>query len=179
MKSILVVLSFIFASPVLAQDSGSAPRAAAGCGPSQVQFDVKANKNLHTTAQPEPGKALIYVFEEERRDSGTTWLGSVTTRVGLDGSWAGANHGKSYVSISADPGEHRLCTDWQSSLKTLFKVGSAATLTAEAGKIYYYRTIVYYPTKEREPQVKLEPLDSAEGQFLISSSAFSRFQPKK
>ncbi len=147
--------------------------------PEPVQFDVKTSKSLHASAQPEPGKALIYVFEAERRDGDTTWFGSVTTRVGLDGSWAGANHGKSYFSISTDPGEHRLCTDWQSSLKMLSNVGSAATLTAEAGKVYYYRAIVYYPTKEREPQVKLEPLDNAEGQFLISSSAFSSFHPKK
>ncbi len=75
-----------------------------------------------------------------------------TMRVGLDGAWIGANKGKSYFFFSVDPGE--------------------------AGKVYYLRTQVYERT-ERDLNVKFEPVEAAEGQFLISASAFSTSHPKK
>jgi hypothetical protein len=54
--------------PVFAQDRAAAARAAAGCGPDKVQFDVKTDKQQHSESQPEGGKALVYVFENEKRD---------------------------------------------------------------------------------------------------------------
>jgi hypothetical protein len=38
----------------------------------------------------------------------------VTVRIGLDGTWAEASHGKSYFAFSVTPGEHHLCANWQS-----------------------------------------------------------------
>jgi hypothetical protein len=101
-------------------------------------------------------------------------------RVGLDGAWVGANQGKSYFYFSVDAGEHQLCTNWQSGVfkKTAMRIGSAITLTAGAGKVYYFRTQVY-ERSEQDHNVKLEPVENAEAQFLISSSSFSNFHPKK
>ena len=81
-------------------------------------------------------------------------IGDVTTRVGLDGTWVGANHGRSYVSFAVEPGQHRVCTDWQSSFKAVQKLSGAADLTAEAGKTYYYRMEVTIPWKEHAAQVQ-------------------------
>lgn len=172
MKAMLAILFFFFASPVFAQGQATT-LAAAGCGPNEVQFDVKTDKNRHPGAQPESGRALVYVF-----NAGSS-AGRVTTRIGLDGAWVGANHGESYFFFPVDPGDHRLCTNWQSSFKRLSKVGSAANLKAEAGKVYYFRTKIYFEEKSNQPTVKLELVDDAEGQFLIASSAFSTFHPKK
>jgi hypothetical protein len=171
MKCLLAVLLFL--SPVFAQDQAAAARAAAGCGPSEVQFDVKTDKNQHPVAQPQTGKALVYVFQNE--------LWKATTRVGLDGAWVGANHGESYFFFPVDPGDHRLCTNWQSVHKAFSKLGSAASLTAEAGKVYYFRTKVYESQESpvHRPALKLEPLDSAEGQLLVASSSFSSSHAKK
>src|SRR6202042_3574096 len=108
------------ALPGLAQDQAAAARAAAGCGPKQVQFDVTTDKKQHTEGRPEAGKALVYVFEDERRDPNQVF-GSVSTRVGVDGQWVGATHGKSYFFFSVDPGNHALCANWQSSLKMYSK----------------------------------------------------------
>ncbi|MFY9531896.1 MAG: hypothetical protein WAR24_23580 [Candidatus Acidiferrales bacterium] len=44
-KSMLVLLLLLLASPVFAQDQAAVARAAAGCGPDQVEFDVKTDKN--------------------------------------------------------------------------------------------------------------------------------------
>ncbi len=103
-----------------------------------------------------------------------------TMRVGLDGAWIGANKGKSYFFFSVDPGDHQVCTNWQSGTfkKTAKRIGSAITLKAEAGKVYYLRTQVY-ERSEQDRNVKLEPVESAEGQFLISASSFSTYHPKK
>ncbi len=72
-----------------------------------------------------------------------------------------------------------MCTNWQSgTFKEMSKrIGSAMTLKAEAGKTYYLRTQVY-ERSEQDRNVKLEPLEPAEGQFLISASAFSTFRAK-
>ena len=169
-KTILAVL--LFASPVFAQDHPAAAAANGGCGPSEAQFDVKTSQNQHPVGQPESGKALIYVFEDMEHGP--------TMRAGLDGAWVGANKGKSYFFFSVDPGDHQLCTNWQSGTfkKTAKRIGSAITLTAEAGKVYYLRTQVY-ERSEQDRNVKLEPVESAEGQFLISASSFSTFHPKR
>jgi hypothetical protein len=169
-KAILAVL--LFASPVLAQDHPAAAAANGGCGSSETQFDVKTNHKQHPVATAEAGKALVYVFEDMEHGP--------TMRVGLDGTWVGANKGKSYFFFSVDPGDHQLCTNWQSGVfnKRAMRIGSAISFKAEAGKVYSFRT-QFYERSELDLNVKLEPVESAEGQFLISSSSFSTFHPKK
>jgi hypothetical protein len=167
-----VLLFALFISPVFAQDHPAVALDRGGCGPSESQFDVKPSGNQHAAAQPEPGKALVYVIEDIE--------GGPTMRVGLDGAWVGASKGKSYLFFSVDPGDHQVCTNWQSGVfkKTSKRIGSAMTLRAEAGKVYYLRTQVY-ERGEQDHTVKLEPVESAEGQFLVSSSKLSTSQPKK
>jgi len=174
MKKTIVagILLVAFASLGFAQDHAPAVSARGGCGPSAGQFDVKADRKQHPVASPDAGKALAYVFEDIERGP--------TMRVGVDGAWIGANKGKSYFFFSVDPGDHQVCTNWQSGTfkETSKRIGSAMTLKAEAGKTYYLRTEVYERT-ERDFNVKFVPVETAEGQFLISASAFSTFHSKK
>jgi len=177
MKNLMVLfLLAVLTMPVFAQDQAAA-RAAAGCGPDNVEFDVKTDKKQHSEMTPEVGKALVYVFEEERLDPGFV-IGAVTTRIGLDGQWVGANHGKSHFAFPVDPGDHNLCTGWQSSLGFRSKLASAASLTAEAGKVYYFQTKVDEREHDR-PAVKLEAVDPAEGKLLLAESSQSTSHPKK
>lgn len=81
----------ILAVPAWAQEPATDPLTAAGCGPSNVQFDVKKDKNLHPTGQAESGKALVYVFGDETREANVTYFGGPTVRLGLDGEWIGAS----------------------------------------------------------------------------------------
>jgi len=177
----LLLASPGFAIPVLAQDDAAAARAAAGCGPEHVNFGVKADKTQHPAPQAEAGQGLVYIFADV---PGTVYGGfaarTVTTRVGLDGTWVGANNNHTYFFFAVSPGDHRLCTNWQSSLAIRSKVAQAVTLAAEAGKVYYFRTRLVFPEHEGVI-MKLEPLDPAEGQLLIASSSLSTAtaQPKK
>jgi hypothetical protein len=177
MKSLIALpLLLLLAWPAFAQDQ--AARASAGCGPDKVEFGVKTDKRAHPEAQPESGKALVYVFENEKRDSDALPVMNVTTRIGLDGQWVGANHGVSYFSFSADPGEHNLCANWQSSISMYSRLAAAASLTAEAGKVYYFQTTVDQRS-HRQPTVRIEPVDPAEAKLLIADSPLSNSRPKK
>jgi hypothetical protein len=177
MKNIFVLLLFaLLTSPVFAQDKTA--RTAAGCGSDKVQFELKTDKHQNSEAQPESGKALVYVFEVEKRDTDALPVLNVTIRIGLDGQWVGANHGKSYFFFSAAPGDHDLCASWQSSLKTYSKLASAASLTAEAGKVYYFQTTVDQRS-HRQPAVRIEPVDPAEARLLLADSSLSSSHPKK
>ena len=176
MKTILVVL--LLASPVFAQTDVAAARAAAGCGPAEVNFDVKTDKRQHPAPKPEQGKALVYVFLDVKQQASAINIGSVTTRVGLDGAWIGANHGRSYLFFPVDPGDHRVCAAWQSTWERYSKLASAADLTAEAGKVYYLRVSVD-ERQEHQPAVKMEHIDPAEAQILIANSSLSTSHPKK
>jgi hypothetical protein len=108
LKDLLVIL--VFTISAFAQDQPSA-RTSAGCGLASVEYDVKADKGSHSITPPEAGKAMVYIVQHEKRDDGTLHIGAITTRIGLDGKWQGANHGQSYLSFSVDPGEHHVCVD--------------------------------------------------------------------
>ena len=103
-KPILAVL--LFAAPMFAQDPGAVALAVAGCGPSDVEFKVKVDKKHHPLPQPDPGKSAVVVLSQ----IGGVCIGPcITTRVGIDGAWVGANQGRSYLFSSIEPGDHHVC----------------------------------------------------------------------
>ncbi len=175
-KIVFVIL--LLASPAFAQDGQEKARMAAGCGPNEIKFDVKTDKMRHPTGQPEQGKALVYVFGDENEDNGGFRIGGLTTRIGADGTWVGANNYKSYFFFQVDPGDHRICTSWQSTLKGRTKKSAAMSFAAEAGKVYYFRTKT--PVRPQPGElVRLVPVDPAAAQLLIAASAFSTSQVKQ
>ena len=164
---VLCLAIFLGALPVLAQDNtAGAARTAAGCGPSAEMFNVQTTDLKHPVGQTEQGKALVYFFVD--------FVTAPTMRVGVDGKWVGANNGKSYFFFQVDPGEHNVCTEWQSGTfkKTSERIGEAMQLMAETGKIYYVRLNFLYQ------RMHLEVSNDAEGHFLIGSSLFATSQPR-
>jgi hypothetical protein len=162
-----IVLAILFlAASVLAQDQ-TTDRTQAACGPDQVKFKVKRNNVRHSSAQPEAGKALLY-FIQDNTDYGS--FPKPTTRLGIDGNWAGANHGSSYFHIPIDPGEHHLCATWGSAV-------AVAGFTAEAGKTYYFRVRDF--SILRNPYVDFRPVDSDSAQLLMSRFSFSTSSQKE
>jgi len=168
MKVALVAL--LFAASAVAQGSATPPLS--NCGPGNVDFKVKLESTGEAPLQPKPGKALVYFIH----DAGTSAvLAYPTTKLGMDGAWAGANHGNSYFFISVEPGEHHVCATLQSSLVE----GRAefAHFRAEAGQVYYYRTRLIM---SREVELlALEPIDSDQGRYLVGEYPMSISTPKK
>ena len=164
MKSALVVL--LLAVSAFGQTlSGPATSA---CGPKSDGFQVKLDKSPHTLAQPDPGKALVYFIQEKGSDAF-----AVTTKIGIDGAWVGANKNSSYFAVSVEPGERHVCANVQSYR------GHPAGLvhfTAEAGKVYYFDGRVVYG-EASDLYFFLGVVDSDQGKYLIDSLPLSMSTP--
>ncbi|MFZ0298487.1 MAG: hypothetical protein WAM13_09080 [Candidatus Sulfotelmatobacter sp.] len=164
MKSALVVLLFV-ASAFGQTPSGPSTSA---CGPKSDSFQAKVDKSPHTSAQADPEKALIYFLQEKGSDAF-----AVTTRIGIDGAWVGANKNSSYFAASVVPGEHHVCASVQSYRG--HPVG-LVHFTAEAGKIYYFDgRVVYGATSDL--YFFLGAVDSDQGKYLIGSLPLSVSTP--
>jgi Protein of unknown function (DUF2846) len=163
-------LALFLAAPAFAQIPSLAWPAA--CGPAGASFKVKLDESQHTLQQPDPGKARVYFFH----DAGTGHsLGYPTVKVALDGAWAGANHGNSYLSASVEPGEHHVCIALQSSL--VAQRVELAHFTAEADQVYYYRTRIVL--SRAVELLELDPIDSDQGKYLTSTFPLAVSSPKK
>jgi hypothetical protein len=184
MKALFAIL--LLASCVLAKDDhitdktkGEAASAAAACGPEETKFDLKTSDASHSIAQPEPGKALVYVIGQDG-EQGLFCKGcEIIARVGLDGAWIGAVNGASFLSTSVDPGEHHLCTQWQSMFSTRSRRLALNNLNAEAGKIYYFRMRLTRQGKNAPPLLDLDQINSDEGKYMVLTLQTSEAHPKK
>jgi hypothetical protein len=182
MKSALTVI--LFAVSALAQDQNAVVAAQSACGPAPVSFAVRADATQHPTPAPDPDKALVFVVEDLGQCvdcyGGRSIVGDVTAalvKVGMDGSWIGANQGSSYLFFAATPGEHHLCANWQSRLEERARSFAMVSFTAEAGKVYYFR-IRLFPG-QGDFAFDLDPINSDQGKYLVASSAYSVSHPKK
>jgi hypothetical protein len=164
---VLLSLSVSFAH---AQDPGTVAAAGAACGAGNVEFDVKTDKSQHPTLEPETGKAVVYVIAGIPREA----IIHLTVRVGLDGVWVGANQESSYFAFPVDPGVHHICARVQSSASVSAQLISLHRLTAEAGRVYYFRIA----TDNKGYSLVLQPVDEDEGQYLVRTSAHSSSHPK-
>jgi len=173
MKTVLALFLAFFPLVAFAQNQGTA--AAAGCGPRGIKFDVKKDKHNHSLGQPSEGKALVYFLED---DSMFASILKPTTRVGVDGTWAGATHGDSYFYFSVDPGEHHLCASWQYAGNWSVAHDTAAVhFTARTGDVFYFLVRNIY-SKEWLASIDLEPVDRDEAVLLMSTFSFSSSRPK-
>ena len=174
LPAVLLTASFFAATPVFAQ-APEATLLARACGPGTVNFGATADTSQHPLAQPQAGKATVYLVGSfVAVDS----LAEPLVKVGVDGSWVGAIRGNSYIFFSVDPGDHHICANWQSGLLTPSRLFALASFTAEAGKTYYFRARTLNEDN-RAYSLGLEAADNDEGQYLVASSAFSKSHPKK
>jgi hypothetical protein len=177
MKSALTLI-LLLAVSAFAQNTAVPTHAPVACGPLSVQFDAQAEGGQPAT-QLEPGKALVYIAEVFTKAPGE--IGNPTLRVGMDGAWLGATRTNSYLAFSVEPGEHHLCTSWQSHWQRLSKLAAFAGFTAEPGKVYYFRERVTYSSYgggAASMNLDLEPVNPDEGQYLVASYKPSTSHPK-
>jgi hypothetical protein len=160
---IALVMIFLAAS-AFAQDQSAV--AAAACGPKDTDLEVKLDKSKHAPAPLEPGKARVYFIQDIGRVS---CIGAcLKTKIGMDGTWVGGVRRNSYFSISVEPGEHHMCA-------TPGPVIALLHFTAEAGKVYYFRTREF--GGENQNLLDFDPIDSDQGEHLIASYPLSVSRP--
>ena len=177
MKTTLLPVVLVLTFSLLAQAQSGETRVAPSCGPDKAKFEVKTERNPHLVRQPDAGKALVYFLED---NSAFASLPRPTTRAGVDGAWVGAAQGNSFFYFSVDPGEHHLCACRQTWVGPgVAQKTAAAHFTAEPGGVYYFRVKNIFRRDAGRPFIKLEQLDSDEGQLLASNFSLSTFQLKK
>jgi len=172
MKLFLVII--LVSCTALAQDETAIAKAKSACGPDNIKFDVGTSNATHPPAIPEAGKALVFVVGQgiTRPCAGCT----MAARVGVDGAWAGAIRTDSYMSLTVEPGAHHLCTNWQSLFGSRSKLVALANITAEPGKIYYFRMRFF---EGNEAYLDLDLTNQDEGRYLVASSHVSVSHQKK
>jgi len=171
----LAVILLLLSTFAFAQDPAAASAAQSACGPQAINYDTKRDDTTHPAAQPEDGKALVYMIQDigVNRCVGNC----LSIRVGMDGTWIGANEHNSYFSFSVDPGEHHLCVNRQSHFKIASQMVALAHFTAEPGKTYYFRARTH--GSQIEAFLDLDLIDSDQGKLLVASYPLSVFHPKK
>jgi hypothetical protein len=176
MPKILIVV-LLFALPIYTQAQPPDDQSG-GCGSSRDGWDVKTVKDHPPDPKPEDGKALVYVIKT-MVDAPLIGGNNASTRLGVDGTWIGANHGNSYFFFPVDPGQHSICTDWQSILYTRAGLVSGADFNARAGMTYYFRIRVRDVTNERSGDIEIERIYKSEARLLLPKSEFATSHPKK
>jgi hypothetical protein len=175
----LVAIVLLAWSMSSSQEQGTAGRAPAACGPASVSFDVKNDGASHPTAPPDPDKAVVYVVENLRAGC---FMCDTTVKLGLDGSWVAATKANSYAFFSVEPGDRHVCAALQAGNPRAETV-SLAGFTAEAGKTYYFRARLTDRNNSGKGGVQwaldLDPINSDEGQFLITQYPHSTSHRRK
>jgi hypothetical protein len=183
MKAAVVALLFAASAFAHAQSAGLP----AACGVDKVTFNVTGDEARHAAVQLVPGKARVYFVQDDgilgSGDDYNRWSGIQhnTIKIGMDGTWLGAYKNNSYFALDVEPGEHHICAKVQSH----FSVGSLVALahfTAEAGKIYFFRTRFLGGLSQKDsgpPYLDLDPIDSDQGKYLIASFPWSVWKGNK
>lgn len=173
MRNFLIAL-FACSVPLFAQNRPAPPSFA--CGNLHLSLAVDLDNSSHRVPAPEAGKARIVFIQETGQ---TTNWGYLTTKIGIDGVWVGANRKNSYFSVPVSPGEHHLCLALQSAFARFApQVIELAHVNAEAGQTYYFRSRIF--DSEHGPQyLVFDPIDSDEAKYLVASYPLSTSRPKK
>ena len=160
--------------------SAAAQNLTSACGPRSQNFVTSHGPAGDTAAPADSAKAAIYVVEVySLHDKGR--FNRPTVRVGLNGAWAGATQGLSFVRLDVAPGEHHLCSQWQSALSAYTDQVSLLNLNVEAGKAYYLRIQIMNDGRGENSGpglLDLQPVSSDEGRYLVSIAAQSTSRVK-
>jgi len=160
------------------------------CGNRQAVMQVATHGHGALPAPPEAGEAKAVFIE--RADKNAL---PVVTRVGLDGTWLGANKGDSYFETTISPGEHHVCTDWVLPRRFIKDAPAFDVLTAEAGKTYYFLVgvgwvqnvdlipvtpdLIEVARGEGYMTLRLSAVNPDEGQYLVLNSKVSTSSVRK
>ncbi|HWS17084.1 MAG TPA: hypothetical protein VN223_03680 [Candidatus Elarobacter sp.] len=159
MKALLAVI--VLCGAAFAQNDAAIATAKSACGPDKMHFDVEATDFSDSIAQPEAGKALIYVISDQ---PGTV------ARIGMDNAWVAALEGNTHLSFSVGPGEHHFCANWQSIFSARSKYVALSSLNAEAGKVYYLRIRFTIQGEHGPPLLDLDVINEDQGRYLVLGS---------
>lgn len=163
----LAVMGLLTAS-MYGQGTGAVAAAKSACGPGDPKFSVKTEPAKDVRASDE-GEAQLYILEVQDHVAICPFGCGETVKLGLDGRWAGATKGNSFLVLPVESGEHHLCVEWDAHAWRLHKHVQLAGFSAEKGKSYYFRVHITPGTTETIDMFRFEPVDADEGKLLVAS----------
>jgi hypothetical protein len=173
--------ALIFLAIVGSTAASRASTLPASCGNQNTVIEVATHKHVPVSTVPEPVKAKVFFIETADANALP-----VTTRIAIDGTWLGANRGKSYFESTIEPGEHHVCADWQLERRMIKDDPHFDVFTAEAGKVYYFHVLVNWipeiyhdPGSEAHMTLSLSPINVDEGQYMVLNSKLSTSTQKR
>jgi hypothetical protein len=143
------------------------------CGDDKTKVDVAAHEPSSAPPTANATSATL-VFVQRLVES---CIGCSVTRVGLDGTWIGANKGASFFPVTTAPGEHHVCAFWEAPGARIENKIGLTELEALAGQIYYFE-IEIGPRSTGEFAMRLKPISADMGAFFVSRSKQSVATPK-
>lgn len=172
MKSIgVLVLGFITAS-LYGQTANSLAIAKAACGVGDPKYSVTTTPTKAVNGNDED-KAQLYLLEVQDRVAFCPLGCGEIVKVGLDGHWAGATKGNSYLVLPVSSGQHHLCAEWDARAWRLHKHLELSSFSAESGKSYYFRVHITPGTTETIESYRFDPVNEDEGKLLVASRSRS------
>ena len=93
MKLFIAIALLTVVAPAFGQSQSSVAASVPGCGATNEEFDVKADKKQHPAVQPDASKAHVFFLQD---DADFLSRPRPTTRFGIDGAWVGATQSNSY-----------------------------------------------------------------------------------
>lgn len=166
----ITVLSFHAVAAPLEQRTLSAPSkqesSTLGCGWLGAKHKTTVHETTGQPAEPSPGKALIYFIRSR------SLRGALTeAKLAANERWIGVlPRGYYYAVAEIEPGIVNLCATWSISPP---RSDGSATLTAEAGKRYYFEARLVNGFRTG---VQLIELDEARGASLLAESRLVTFE---
>jgi hypothetical protein len=161
------------------------------CGDDKTRFDVNTEKTTSAPLLADSSKALLVFAESiDKHAAGSCFGCNFTVRFGIDGAWAGANKGNSFFAVPIEAGEHHLCANWQSRLKSLNSNVAMTHFRAEAGQVYYFEAAIKGVSGEVTGTgnnvmtdtiwtLALSELNQDDGKYRVKISSLASFKPSR
>jgi hypothetical protein len=161
------------------------------CGDGKTQFKVKTEKTTSAPALADGSKALVVFTEAIDKGGGGFCIGcNFTVRFGIDGAWVGANRGNSFFAVPIEAGEHHLCANWQSVIKSLNSNVAMKQFTAVAGQVYYFEAAIkgvpgvvsgtgQNVITDTSWIFALSELNQDDGKYRVKISSLASFKPSR
>ena len=166
MKRVCVALLGFVTASMYGQNTGPLAAAKAACGAGEPKYSVTA-ASAKVSNENDEGKAQLYLLQVQDHVANCPLGCGQTVKLGLDGEWAGATKGNSYLVLPVIPGEHHLCAEWDARAWRLHGIWNWRPFQWSRENLII--SCISPQGRPRRPNLQLQPVNEDEGKLLVAS----------